>query len=162
VVIPSGLTLVNRHFLNLALLGVPNAGLVDVCSFADWNTFNNNLALRFGAPFGAVRARFGLHALDVYRQLRLQAACAGIGPAALIEPAPVVVDPAVQEPAPEVAPAAPATPAATPAPTAPAAPATDPAPASSSSSTSSSAVPSGSVNTGGYDAGFLLLWPWAR
>jgi hypothetical protein len=144
VAIPSGLALINRHFLNLDLLGLRGAGLVDVCAYADWNAFNNALALRYGAPFGLVRGRFGLHALDVYRQLRLQAACnaAGIiGPAGLVEPVPSVTDPGASDPAP----------AATPATTDPA-PAATPAPAPQVSSTpNSSAVPSGSVNTGGYD-----------
>jgi hypothetical protein len=75
----------------------------------------------------------------------------------------VVVDPnpvAYVPPASYVAPT-------TPAPAAPVSAPVTPAPATApidpgSSSSNPSAIPSGSVNTGGFDSGVGLLWPWVR
>lgn len=74
-VLPGGLNLVNGSYLNLDLLGLPGGGLQSVCSYADWNAFDNRLGGRFGGRFGSVRNHFGGNAFNVYRQLRVNARC---------------------------------------------------------------------------------------
>lgn len=77
-VIPGGLTLINGSYLNLDLLGLQGGGLQSVCSYPDWNTFDNRLGSRFGGRWGNVRNRFGGNAFNEFRQLRVNARCTTI------------------------------------------------------------------------------------
>lgn len=74
-VIPGGLTLVNGNLLNLSLLGLSDAGTVNVCSYPDWTTLNSRFGSRYGSRWDSVRNRFGGNAFNVYRQLRVNARC---------------------------------------------------------------------------------------
>jgi hypothetical protein len=77
-VVPGGLTLVNGNLINLDLLGLQGAGTVNVCSYPDYNVFNDRLGNRFGSRWGGVRNRFGSNGFNVYRQLRVNAHCTTI------------------------------------------------------------------------------------
>jgi hypothetical protein len=138
-ILPGGLTLVNGSYLNLDLLGLQGGGLQSVCSYPDWNTFDNRLGSRFGGRWGNVRNRFGGNAFNEFRQLRVNAHCTTIvmpSSTTIVQSSPTTVEAAPADPAP----------AAT-------APSGDDG---ASKPLASSPVPSGPVQTGGDSAAYVL------
>jgi hypothetical protein len=139
VVIPSGLTLVNGSFLNLASLGVVGLNTVNVCSYGSWNAFDGLYGTRL-TRFGTLRSVFGANPFGVWNSLRLRAHCGTtIVNNTVVVPGSVQVDPQVDP--------APATPVSTPAPVAPA-PQYSAAPAPSSGSGVVSNAPTVAPATG--------------
>ncbi|MCW2904207.1 MAG: hypothetical protein JWO67_6472 [Streptosporangiaceae bacterium] len=146
--LPSNVVLINGDQLNLQELGFAGIGDPTVCSYADWNVFSDRFARpRLGGRYGDLSRRFGGNPFNTYRQLRLNARCTTASSTTVIVQ-PASTNALQAAPAPGYA--------ADPAPSV-----TGGNPAPMASSGAQATAPSGPTPSGGNDALFVLIAPWA-